>query len=256
MDKRSALASGSPAPRVDGRRPDEHRPVSVTPGVAVHAEGSCLIEVGQTRVQCTASVENQIPPWLRGQGRGWVTAEYAMLPRATPVRTPRDGTRGRPNARGTEIQRLIGRSLRAATDLQALGERQIILDCDVLQADGGTRTASVTGAFIALVLAMQQQIRAGKMSRLLVHDFCAATSVGVVEGVTVLDLNYLEDSQAEVDMNVVMTGSGKLIEIQGTAEATPFTPEQHQEMLSLAKIGIDHIVGIQKDALQVDSFAP
>lgn len=240
--------------RIDGRRPDEHRPVKVTPHVAKHAEGSCLIEVGDTRVVCTATVENQIPSWLRGQGRGWVTAEYAMLPRATPQRTPRDAARARPSGRSLEIQRLIGRSLRAVTNLQGLGERQIILDCDVLQADGGTRTASITGAFLALGLAMQQQVRAGKMARVLLTDFCAATSVGLVEGMPALDLNYLEDSQAEVDMNVVMTGAGQFIEIQGTAESRPFSADHLAELLRLAKIGIDQLIRIEKDVLQVDSF--
>jgi ribonuclease PH len=241
--------------RVDGRRPDEHRPITITPGVAKHAEGSCLIEVGETHVLCTATVESQIPGWLRGQGRGWVTAEYAMLPRATPQRTPRDGTRLRPNARGVEIQRLIGRSLRAVTDLEKLGERQIIVDCDVIQADGGTRTAATTGAFVALVLAMQQQVKAGRMGSVLMRDFCAATSVGLVEGRAVLDLNYLEDSQADVDMNVVMTGSGEMIEVQGTAETRPFSHDQLLELLALAKNGIDRLVQIQKDVLQVESFA-
>jgi ribonuclease PH len=241
--------------RIDGRRPDEHRPIKVTPHVTKHAEGSCLIEIGETRVLCTATVENQIPGWLRGQGRGWVTAEYAMLPRATPQRTPRDGTRAKPSGRSQEISRLIGRSLRAVTNLPGLGERQIILDCDVLQADGGTRTASVTGAFIALALAMQQQVGAGKMGRVLLTDFCAATSVGVVEGQPVLDLNYLEDSQAAVDMNIIMTGSGQFIEIQGTAETTPFSGENLADMLALAKIGIDQLVRVQRDILQVDSFA-
>ncbi len=242
----------SPSPRVDGRRPDEHRPVKITPHVAKHAEGSCLIEVGDTRVLCTATVESRIPGWLRGQGRGWVTAEYAMLPRATPQRTVRDGNRRTPAARSLEIQRLIGRSLRAVTDLKKLGERQILLDCDVLQADGGTRAASVTGACVALVLAMRQQIDAKKMSRLLVNDLCAGVSVGLVEGQVALDLNYLEDSQAEVDMNLVMTGSGKIIEIQGTAEETPFSDDQLQQMLARAREGVDHLIALQREVLGME----
>ncbi|MBN1477036.1 ribonuclease PH [Candidatus Sumerlaeota bacterium] len=249
------MSPENPTPRVDGRRPDEQRPIRVTPDIAKFAGGSCLIEIGDTRVMCTATVDNQIPGWLRGQGRGWVTAEYAMLPCSTPQRTVRDANRRQPAARSTEIQRLIGRSLRAVTDLKKLGERQIVVDCDVLQADGGTRTASITGAFIAMVLAMRAEIAANRMSRILVTDFCAGTSVGIVEGRPVLDLNYLEDSQAETDMNVVMSGAGGLIEIQGTAETAPFSEGQLHEMLALAKIGIDQLIQIQKDVLQVDSFA-
>lgn len=244
------------APRVDGRRPDELRPVKVTPHVAKFAEGSCLIEFGDTKVMCTATVEGNVPPWMRGQGRGWVTAEYAMLPRSTPSRTVRDSVRHHPAARSTEIQRLIGRALRAVTDLQGLGERQIIVDCDVLQADGGTRTASITGGFIALVLAMQRQVAQRKMSRLLVRDFCAATSAGVVEGRPVLDLNYLEDSQAEVDMNVVMSGQGRFIEIQGTGESEPFARETLEALMALAGQGIDELVRIQREVLDITLPVP
>jgi ribonuclease PH len=242
------------SPRVDGRQPTEHRLVKVTPGVAKFADGSCLIEVGDTRVMCTATVENRVPGWLRGQGKGWVTAEYSMLPGSTPQRTIRDANRNTPAARSLEIQRLIGRSLRAVTDLRGLGERQIIVDCDVLQADGGTRTASVTGGFIALALAMKRTVQAGQMSRILLSDFCTATSVGIVEGRAVLDLGYLEDSQADTDLNVVMTGAGGIIEIQGTAEGKPFTRDDLSALLDLAKIGIDQLVQIQKSVLQVDSF--
>jgi ribonuclease PH len=203
---------------------------------------------------CTATVDNRVPGWLRGQGKGWVTAEYSMLPGSTPQRTMRDANRHTPAARSLEIQRLIGRSLRAVTDLRGLGERQIIVDCDVLQADGGTRTASVTGGFIALALAMKRTVEAGQMSRILLKDFCAATSVGLVEGRPVLDLAYLEDSQADTDLNLVMTGSGGIIEIQGTAEGRPFAREDLGALLDLAKIGIDQLVQIQKSVLQVDSF--
>jgi ribonuclease PH len=240
--------------RVDGRAPDEMRPIKVVPGYLKYAEGSLLIEMGETRVICSASVDNKVPPHLKETGQGWITAEYAMLPRASKHRIVRDSIRGSIAGRSYEIQRLIGRSLRAVVDLQKLGERTIIIDCDVIQADGGTRCAAITGAFIALVLALQRLRDEKKIGQLLAKDFVAATSVGIVEGRPVLDLCYLEDAQAEVDMNIVMTGSGKFVEIQGTAESAPFDAAAMNQMLDLARKGIMQLVQIQKEILKIESF--
>lgn len=238
--------------RVDHRRPDELRPVSIVRSFTKYAEGSVLIAMGDTKVLCTASVENGVPPFLRGSGRGWVTAEYGMLPRSTPVRTPRDGGKGRQAGRSLEIQRLVGRALRSVVNLPALGERTVWLDCDVIQADGGTRTASVTGAFVALVDALAHLRRQGDLGTggaLPVVDFLAAVSVGVVNGEPLLDLNFFEDSQAQVDMNVAATACGKVVEVQGTGESAPFSREEMSSMLDLAQIGIVRLVEAQKEAL-------
>src|SRR5689334_5770089 len=232
--------------RIDKRRPEQLRPVKVTTDYLLTAEGSALIEVGNTRVLCAASVEESVPPFLRGSGKGWVTAEYSMLPRATATRTAREVSKGRASGRTMEIQRLIGRSLRSVIDMDALGERSVILDCDVLQADGGTRTAAITGAYIALSAALRQLVKFGALKKSPIRDFVAATSVGIVGGVPMLDLCYQEDSQAEVDMNVVMTGAGKFVEVQATAEKTPFDDAQMATLLALAKQGIDELVELQK----------
>ena len=231
--------------RADGRAPDALRPVTVTRDFLVHPEGSVLIEFGVTKVICTASVEDRVPPFLKGQGLGWVTAEYAMLPRSTNTRTPRDN-RG-PSGRSQEIQRLVGRALRAVVERRRLGERTVSLDCDVIQADGGTRTAAITGAFIALADALGR-IPGVDVSAVL-RDYVAAISVGIVKGQPLLDLNYVEDSSAEVDMNVVMTGGGEFVEVQGTAEKIPFTEEQLLALLALAKKGINRLVDLQKMAV-------
>jgi ribonuclease PH len=228
------------------RQPDQLRPLKVTLDYLVTPEGSALIEVGNTRVLCTASVEDSVPPFLRNSGKGWVTAEYSMLPRATNTRTAREVNKGRPSGRTMEIQRLIGRSLRSIISLETLGERSIILDCDVLQADGGTRTASITGAYIALSSAVRKMLKFGTLKKSPIIDSVAATSVGIVRGTPLLDLCYEEDSQAEVDMNVVMTGSGKFIEIQATAEKTPFDDTQLATLLSLARTGITELARVQK----------
>ncbi len=241
--------------RKDGRRKDELRPVTVTRHFIKHAEGSVLIEVGQTRVICTASIEERVPSFLRDQGRGWLTAEYAMIPRSTSTRITREAATGRIGGRTHEIQRLIGRSLRAVVDLESLGERTVWIDCDVIQADGGTRTASITGAYIALVNAMRYAVRNGIIERNPVKDYLAAVSVGVVDGEPMLDLCYEEDFKAEVDMNIVMTGSGKYVEVQGTAEGEPFERETLDRLLTLAETGIKELIGIQKGALDEDSFS-
>ncbi len=222
------------------------RPVEITPGYLLTAEGSALITVGNTRVLCTASVEDAVPQFLRGMGKGWVTAEYSMLPRATIKRSPREIAKGRPSGRTHEIQRLIVRSLRAVLDPAALGERTIILDCDVLQADGGTRTASITGAFVALALAVRQLLQFGVLRKSPLRDYVAATSVGIVHGEPVIDLCYEEDSQADVDMNVVMTGSGRFVEVQATAEHQPFDDPQMAALVGLARNGIAGLVQAQK----------
>ncbi|BAH42767.1 ribonuclease PH [Brevibacillus brevis NBRC 100599] len=235
--------------RVDGRAHDQLRPVTITRNYIKHAEGSCLIEVGDTKVICTATLEERVPPFMRGGGKGWITAEYSMLPRATATRNARESSKGKVGGRTMEIQRLIGRALRSVVNLEAMGERTIWLDCDVIQADGGTRTASITGAFVAMVDAMQKLVDSGTWKQLPLNDFLAATSVGVVGEEAVLDLNYKEDSTAIVDMNVVMTGKGKFVELQGTGEDAPFSPEQLQEMISLAKVGIDNLIHSQKEAL-------
>lgn len=232
--------------RIDGRHPDQMRPVKVTPEYLLTAEGSVLIEIGNTRVLCAASVEDTVPGFLRGSGKGWVTAEYSMLPRATATRTPREVAKGRASGRTMEIQRLIGRSLRAVVDLAALGERSVILDCDVLQADGGTRTASITGAYIALSAALQQMMKFGALKKSPLIDRVAATSVGIVGGTAMLDLCYQEDSQAEVDMNLVMTGSGKFVELQATGEKTSFDDAQLAQLLVLGRSGIAQLIGVQK----------
>ncbi|HBG02415.1 MAG TPA: ribonuclease PH [Firmicutes bacterium] len=233
--------------RVDGRRRDELRPVTITRDVNMHAEGSVLMEIGNTKVICTASVEDKVPPFLRGQGEGWVTGEYSMLPRATAVRNQRESSRGKVGGRTHEIQRLIGRSLRSVVDLKALGERTIWIDCDVIQADGGTRTASITGAFIALSDALRKI--GGNVG---VKEYLAAVSVGIVKGEPVLDLDYAEDFAAEVDFNVVMTQSGKIVEVQGTAEGLPFTREQMGQLMDLAEKGIFELLDKQKSLLMED----
>ena len=232
--------------RTDLRQPDQMRPVKVTTDYLLTAEGSALIEVGNTRVLCAASIEESVPGFLRGSGKGWVTAEYSMLPRATATRTPREVSKGRASGRTMEIQRLIGRSLRSVVDLQVLGERSILLDCDVLQADGGTRTAAITGAYIAMSAAVRQLVKFGALKKSPIRDFVAATSVGMVGGVGMLDLCYQEDSQAEVDMNVVMTGSGKFVELQATAEKTAFDDAQLAALVALARSGIEELVAIQR----------
>lgn len=235
--------------RPDGRRADEMRPVTITRDFLRHAEGSVLIAVGETKVICTASVEEKVPQFLRETGQGWVTAEYGMLPRSTKTRTPRETSAGRPSGRTFEIQRLVGRSLRGVTDLAALGERTIWIDCDVVQADGGTRTAAITGAFIALADAMHTLRENGRIASLPLKDFVAATSIGVVEGAVMLDLCYAEDAIADVDMNVVMTGAGKYIEIQGTAEESPFDRSQLESMLQVAATGVRELIAVQRKLL-------
>lgn len=235
--------------RHDGRMPEDMRPVTITRHYIEHAEGSVLIEVGRTRVICTVTVEEKVPPFLKGKGEGWVTAEYGMLPRATGQRNQREVVRGKPGGRTMEIQRLIGRALRSVIDLRTLGERTLWIDCDVIQADGGTRTASITGAFVALVDAVDGLRKAGLISRLPINDYLAATSVGIIGGVPMLDLAYEEDSRAEVDLNLVMTGSGGTVEVQGTGEAGPFTRGQLDAMLALAESGIERLVAIQRQAL-------
>jgi ribonuclease PH len=232
--------------RADNRLPEQLRPSRITPNYLVHAEGSVLVEAGRTKVICTASLEDRVPLFRRNSGKGWVTAEYGMLPRATSTRTQREASAGRVGGRTQEIQRLIGRSLRAVTRMEELGERTITLDCDVIQADGGTRTASITGAFVALVLALQQLRERDVLRTMPVSDFVAATSVGIVEGEPMLDLAYTEDSQADVDMNVVKTGGGLYIEVQGTAEALPFGREALNRLLDLADTGIRQLVALQR----------
>lgn len=235
--------------RTDGRAPDELRPVKITPGYLPYAEGSVLIEMGQTRVVCAASIEDRVPAFLRNTGQGWITAEYSMLPRATHQRTPREVRRGGQSGRTHEIQRLIGRSLRAAADTKLLGERTITIDCDVLQADGGTRTAAITGAFVALALASDHLVSAGRVSRSIIINQVAAISVGVVENTPLLDLKYDEDSCAEVDMNVVCTGDGRFIEVQGTAEREPFSREQMETLLKLATQGLESLIASQREIM-------
>ena len=235
--------------RIDGRKAEEMRPVKVDRGFLKHAEGSLFIEVGETKVLCTATVEDKVPLFLRGTGQGWVTAEYGMLPRATKTRTPRESATGRASGRTFEIQRLIGRSLRAVIDLAKLGERTVLIDCDVIQADGGTRTTAVTGAFVALADALHRLQESSLIQGPLLKDFVAAVSVGSVEGNLMLDLNYAEDSMADVDMNVVMTGSKKFVEVQGTAEEVPFDKEQLDQMLHLAMRGIEQLVDLQRQLL-------
>lgn len=234
-------------PRADGRQPDELRPIVITRHYLKYAEGSVLIELGDTKVVCAASIDDRVPQWMRGSGKGWITAEYGMLPRSTHDRSPREV--GRPSGRVQEIQRLVGRSLRAAVDLDKLGERTIWIDCDVIQADGGTRTAAITGSFVALVDALHVLRKTGALGWWPLREFLAATSAGIVEGETVLDLNFQEDSRARVDMNVVMTESGRIVEVQGTAEGLPFTREEMQHMLNLTERGIRRLIARQREAL-------
>ena len=236
--------------RPSGREAGELRPVRFTPGFTRHAEGSVLAEFGETRVLCTASVEERVPPWLRGQGSGWVTGEYGMLPRSTHTRMQREAARGKQSGRTQEISRLIGRSLRAVIDLEALGERTITLDCDVIQADGGTRTAAISGAWVALAIAVRTlEASSARLKRSPLHGQVAAISVGIFEGTPVLDLDYAEDSQAETDMNVVMNDGGRFVEVQGTAEGHAFTAEEFDAMIGLARAGIADIVALQNAAL-------
>lgn len=241
--------------RSDGRAADELRRVKITPDFIPSAEGSVLIEAGQTRVIITATVEDGVPSFLKGTGKGWVTGEYGMLPRSTEERTPREATRGKQSGRTLEIQRMIGRTLRAVTDLKALGERTVWLDCDVIQADGGTRTASVTGAFVALALALERMVSAGMLRAVPLTDCLAATSVGIVEDQLLLDLAYEEDSSAQVDMNVVMTGAGRFVEVQASAEGRPYTEQELQQLLALAAGGIRRLIETQRELLHMNFSA-
>ena len=235
--------------RPSGRAPDQLRPISFEPGFSRHAEGSCLIKFGDTHVLCTASVDERVPPWMRNSGRGWVTAEYGMLPRSTHTRTDREAARGKQSGRTQEIQRLIGRSLRAVVNLPAMGERQINIDCDVLQADGGTRTASITGSWVALHLAFERLIKEGKLAVNPLTGQVAAVSCGLWEGTAVLDLDYPEDSKAQADANFVLTDKGGIVEVQGTAEERPFSEAQFMELLALAKKGIGELTQLQLKAV-------
>ncbi|HEY7549925.1 MAG TPA: ribonuclease PH [Hyphomicrobiaceae bacterium] len=232
--------------RPSKRKPDELRPVSIDRAVSMHAEGSCLIKFGNTHVLCTATLEDRLPPWLKGQGRGWVTAEYGMLPRATVQRTRREATAGHPSGRTQEIQRLIGRSLRAVVDLVKLGERQISIDCDVLQADGGTRTAAITGAWVALHDCIKWMCARDMIRDGVLRDHVAAVSCGLYKGTPVLDLDYPEDSEADADANFVMTGSGSIVEVQGTAETRPFAQEDFDQLMALARKGVGELISLQK----------
>jgi len=238
--------------RPDGRAANELRPIKLTPDFVSTAEGSVLIEAGRTRIVATATVEDGVPHFLRNQGKGWVTSEYGMLPRATDKRTPREAARGRQSGRTQEIQRLIGRALRAVTDLDALGERTVWIDCDVIEADGGTRTASISGAFVALAMAFERMKAAGILRTIPLLDSVAAISVGIVKDELLLDLAYEEDSHAQVDMNVVMTGSGKLVEVQATAEGRPFTENEMQLLLRLAATGVRHLTEVQQELLHME----
>lgn len=235
--------------RVDGRIPGQIRPIKITTEYNKYAEGSVLIEVGDTKVICTATVEERVPPFLKGLGKGWVTAEYSMLPRATGVRTMRESAKGKLGGRTMEIQRLIGRALRSVVNLEALGERTITLDCDVIQADGGTRTASITGAFVAMIIALNKLVEQGMLKEIPVRDFLAATSVGMTSGVPVVDLCYAEDSSAEVDMNVVMTGTGRFVEVQGTGEESTFSRDEMNSLLDLASAGVQELIKYQREVL-------
>lgn len=235
--------------RRDGRQPDDLRPLTFVRDYTEMAAGSVLVSMGKTRVLCTASVDERVPPWMRGKGTGWVTAEYSMLPGSTPERSNREVNKGKPSGRTQEIQRLIGRALRSICDMKLMGERQILVDCDVLQADGGTRTASITGAYVALHDACSRLVAAGRLPANPLTTACAAVSVGVVDAVALLDLDYSEDVRAEVDMNVVMTGSGRFVEVQGTAEGLPFTRAELDDLLGLAEHGIASILDAQADLL-------
>lgn len=240
--------------RVDGRKCNQIRPVKITRNYTKYAEGSVLIENGDTKVICTASIEDKVPPFLKGRGEGWITCEYNMIPRATQVRKARDINRGRIDGRTMEIQRIIGRALRSVVDLRAIGEKTIWVDCDVIQADGGTRTASISGAFVALVDAVNKLHKQNPFTIYPIRDFVSAISVGIVNDTRMLDLCYLEDSRAKVDMNVVMTDSGEFVEIQGTGEQNPFTREDLRELLALAEKGIKSMISAQKDSLKMDSL--
>jgi len=236
--------------RSDNRQANQLRNVTMESNIIKHAEGSVLISVGDTKVICTATIEDKVPPFMRGQGKGWVTAEYSMLPRATETRNVRESSKGKLSGRTMEIQRLIGRALRSVVELEKLGERTIWLDCDVIQADGGTRTASITGAFVAMVQALEKLVNENKLERLPIKDFLAATSVGIInQNQAVLDLNYIEDSQATVDMNIVMTGKGEFVELQGTGEEHPFTREQLNTLLAYGEKGIHELIAIQKKTI-------
>jgi len=235
--------------RPSGRAPNQLRKISLEPGFSRHAEGSCLVKFGDTHVLCTASIDEKVPPWMRNTARGWVTAEYGMLPRSTHTRTDREAARGKQSGRTQEIQRLIGRSLRAVTDLKGLGERQIKIDCDVIQADGGTRTASITGSYVALHLALRRMVDAKQIPVLPLRDSVAAISCGIHKGTPVLDLDYAEDSEADADANFVLTATGKLVEIQATAEEAPFAEEQFAELLRLARKGIAELTRLQRAAV-------
>lgn len=235
--------------RNDGRRPEDLRPVEMLVNVNKYAEGSVLITCGDTKVLCTATIEERVPPFMKGQGRGWITAEYSMLPRATQSRNQREAARGKLGGRTMEIQRLIGRALRSVVDLKLLGERSVILDCDVLQADGGTRTTAISGAYVAMVMAMQTLVEKQQLKTLPVSNLLASVSVGVVDQRCLLDLNYIEDSKAKVDMNVVMTGTGEFVEIQGTGETAPFTRHETDQLLSLAEGGIRTLIDKQREVL-------
>jgi ribonuclease PH len=237
--------------RSDNRQPAQMRPVEIVTDYLMTAEGSALIKVGNTQVLCAATIEDSVPPFLRNSGKGWVTAEYSMLPRSTVKRSPREVTKGRASGRTHEIQRLIGRSVRSAVDMAILGERTVMIDCDVLQADGGTRTASITGAFVALGLALRQLVKYGVLKEMPLRDFVAATSVGLVGGVPMLDLCYEEDARADVDMNVVMTGSGRFVEVQATAEHTAFDDEQMTQLVALARGGIAQLIEIQRKVTKI-----
>ena len=235
--------------RRDGRQPDDLRPLTFDRDYTEMAAGSVLVSMGKTRVLCTASVDERVPPWMRGKGTGWVTAEYSMLPGSTPERSNREVNKGKPSGRTQEIQRLIGRSLRSVCDMKLMGERQILVDCDVLQADGGTRTASISGAYVALHDACTRLVAAGKLPAHPLTTACAAVSVGMVDAMALLDLDYSEDVRAEVDMNVVMTGTGRFVEVQGTAEGLPFTRAELDDLLGLAEHGIASILDAQADVL-------
>ena len=235
--------------RPSGREVSQMRELRFTPDFTIHAEGSVLAEFGDTRVLCTASIEDRVPGWMRNTGRGWVTAEYGMLPRSTHTRSGREASRGKQGGRTLEIQRLIGRSLRAVTDLEALGERSVTLDCDVIQADGGTRTASISGAYVALAIAIQRMQKAGRLKKNPLHGQVAAVSVGIYRGTPVLDLDYPEDSEAETDMNIVMNDAGRFIEVQGTAEGHAFTDDEFTAMIGLARAGIADIITAQNEAI-------
>jgi ribonuclease PH len=235
--------------RPSGRAPDQLRPISLEPGFSRYAEGSCLIRCGETHVLCTASVDERVPPWMRNSGKGWVTAEYGMLPRSTHTRTDREAARGKQSGRTQEIQRLIGRSLRAVVDLVALGERQVLIDCDVLQADGGTRTASITGSWVALHIALERLKTEGKIAANPITGQVAAVSCGLWEGTPVLDLDYPEDSKAQADANFVLTGNGGVVEVQGTAEEKPFTEAEFLALMALAKKGVGELTTLQRKAI-------